>query len=94
VNVLVADNPARRRFEILVDGGLAGFAAYRVRDGLIVFTHTEIDDAFQGKGVGAQLAAGALDQVRERGEKVVPQCPFIAAFVKRHTEYADLVVEE
>ncbi|GLH96964.1 GNAT family N-acetyltransferase [Phytohabitans aurantiacus] len=94
MNVLVADNPARRRFEILVDGGLAGFAAYRVRDGLIVFTHTEIDDAFQGKGVGAQLAAGALDQVRERGEKVVPQCPFIAAFVKRHTEYADLVVEE
>lgn len=93
MNVLVADNPARRRFEILVDGGLAGFAAYRVRDGLIVFTHTEIDDAFQGKGVGAQLAAGALDQVRERGEKVVPQCPFMAAFVKRHTEYQDLVVE-
>ena len=93
MNVLVADNPARRRFEILVDGGLAGFAAYRVRDGLIVFTHTEIDDAFQGKGVGAQLAAGALDQVRERGEKVELQCPFMAAFVKRHTENQDLVVE-
>jgi predicted GNAT family acetyltransferase len=94
VNVLVADNPARRRFEILVDGGLAGFAAYRVRDGLIVFTHTEIDPAFQGKGVGAQLAAAALDQVRERGEKIVLECPFMAAYVQRHTEYQDLVVEK
>lgn len=94
MNVLVADNPARRRFEILVDGGLAGFTAYRVRDGLVVFTHTEIDAAFQGKGIGAQLAAGALDQVRERGEKIVAECPFIAAYVKKHAEYQDLLVEE
>lgn len=94
MNVLVADNPARRRFEILVDGGLAGFTAYRVRDGLVVFTHTEIDAAFQGKGIGAQLAAGALDQVRERGEKIVAECPFIAAYVKKHAEYQDLLVEQ
>lgn len=91
VNVLVADNPARRRFEILVDSALAGFAAYQVREGAIVFTHTEIDPAFQGKGIGAQLAGRALDEVRERGAKVVAQCPFIAAFITKHPEYQDLL---
>lgn len=91
MNVLVADNPARRRFEILVDGCLAGFAAYDVREDAIVFTHTEVEPAFEGKGVGSRLAAGALDQVRERGEKVVVRCPFISAYIKKHPEYDDLV---
>ncbi|MEJ3744771.1 GNAT family N-acetyltransferase [Actinomycetes bacterium KLBMP 9797] len=91
MNVVVADNPAQRRFEILVDDALAGFTAYQVRDGAVVFTHTEIDPAFQGKGIGAQLAGRALDEVRERGEKVVARCPFIAAFITKNPEYQDLL---
>ena len=89
---LVQDNPARRRFEILVDGAPAGYAAYEVRDGVIVFTHTKVDDAYEGKGVGGRLARGALDQVRERGDKVVARCPFIAAWIDKHPDYADLLV--
>jgi hypothetical protein len=92
VNALVQDNPARRRFEILVDGAPAGYAAYEVRDGVIVFTHTKVDDAFEGKGVGGRLARGALDQVRERGDKVVARCPFIAGWIDKHPDYADLLV--
>jgi uncharacterized protein len=92
VSALVEDNPARRRFEILVDGSLAGFAAYELRQDTVVFTHTEVDPAFRDLGVGGALARGALDQVRQRGERVVARCPFIAAYIDRHPEYAELVV--
>lgn len=87
----MVDNPGRRRFEILIDGEVAGFAAYQLRDDAIVFTHTEVDPAFQGKGIGSQLAAGALDRVRESGGKAVAKCAFIAAYVKQHPEYDDLL---
>jgi uncharacterized protein len=91
VGVLVEDNPARRRFEILVDGSLAGFAAYNVRQDTIVFTHTEIDPRFRDKGVGGALVRGALDQVRERGDRVVAKCPFVSAYIERHPQYAELL---
>lgn len=87
------DNPARHRFEILIDDSLAGFAAYQQRPGVVIFTHTEVDPAFEGKGVGGTLARAALDQVRARGDKVVARCPFIAAFIERHPEYQDLLTE-
>ncbi|MFC7545293.1 GNAT family N-acetyltransferase [Plantactinospora sp. GCM10030261] len=93
MSVMVEDNPARNRFEILVDGGLAGFAAYRQRPGVVIFTHTEVDSAYEGKGVGSALARSALDQVRTRGDRVVARCPFIAGYVERHPEYRDLLVE-
>lgn len=91
MNVLVEDNPARRRFEILVDGSIAGFAAYQMQPDTVVFTHTEIDATYQGKGVGGDLVRAALDEVRERGEWVVARCPFVAAYIDRHPQYADLV---
>lgn len=91
MHVMVQDNPARRRFEVLVDGKLGGFAQYRVRDGAVVMTHTEIDPVHRGTGVGEQLARATLDQLRERGERVVPQCPFFARFVEANPQYADLV---
>jgi predicted GNAT family acetyltransferase len=86
----VVDNPERGRFEVYADDTLAGYAAYLRRDGEIIFTHTEIDPAFEGKGLGSRLAAGALDGVRGRGVKVVARCPFIASYIARHAEYADL----
>jgi predicted GNAT family acetyltransferase len=91
LSVLVEDNPARRRFEILVDGSLAGFAAYDLRQDTVVFTHTEIDPRFRDKGVGGALVREALDQVRERGDRVVAQCPFVAAYIDRHPQYAELL---
>ena len=56
-----------------------------------MFTHTEVFDAYEGKGVGSALARGALDDVRARGGRLVALCPFIAAYLERHPEYADLV---
>ncbi|WP_043652940.1 GNAT family N-acetyltransferase [Cellulosimicrobium cellulans] len=79
------------RFEARTDDGVvAGFAAYVREPGAVIFTHTEVDPAFEGRGVGSALAAGALDSVRESGERVVALCPFIRAYVERHPEYKDL----
>ncbi len=89
--MLVEDDPAKRRYEILVDDALAGFAQYLPRDEVLIFTHTEVDPGFQNKGVGSALMRGTLDQVRAQGQRVVLQCPFMAAFINRHPEYADLV---
>lgn len=90
----VADVPTSTRYEVTVDGELAGFAEYREVDGARVFTHTEVFDAFEGKGVGSALAAGALDHVRATGRRLVARCPFIAAYLRRHDEYGDLVDAE
>src|SRR5262245_30650845 len=90
--IAVQDAPERHRYEVTVDGELAGFAVYEDRaDGVRVFTHTEVDDAYEGRGVGSALARGALDDVRASGGRLVARCPFIAAFIRRHDEYADLV---
>ncbi|TDB81126.1 GNAT family N-acetyltransferase [Micromonospora sp. KC721] len=92
MSFLVEENPAKRRFEILVDGALAGFTAYLPRGEVRVFTHTEVRPEYQDMGVGAALARNTLEQVRAEGGRVVPQCPFMRAFITHHPEYADLVV--
>lgn len=93
-DVQVADNPDAHRFEAHVGGELAGFAVYRRRRDRVIFTHTEIGDAYSGQGVGTTLARRALDTVRKRKEKVVPLCPFIDGFIGSHPEYTDLVDAE
>jgi predicted GNAT family acetyltransferase len=90
-DITVADVPSDSRYEIRVDGELAGYAAYRGEPHRIVFTHTEIDPAYEGQGLGGRLAAAALDDVRARGLAVRADCPFIAGFIRRHAEYQDLV---
>ena len=90
----IADNPADRRFEISVDGQLAGFVVYRDEDGTRALVHTEVDPAFKGQGIGGMLAVGVLDQLRERGEQIIPICPFIASYIRKHPEYADVVVPD
>jgi predicted GNAT family acetyltransferase len=90
----VHDEPDAHRFEIHVDGELAGFARYVRKGGRIYFVHTEIDPAFEGKGLGSVLASRSLDAVRSTGEPVVPLCPFIASFIERHPAYDDLVDKE
>lgn len=84
--------PAQSRYEIHVDGRLAGHAAYRAHGDEIHFTHTEIAPAHEGQGLGSRLAGFALDDVKTRGLKAVPKCPFIAKYIARHEEeYGDLV---
>lgn len=91
--VTVEDNEAARRFEARVDGQLA-IAAYRRAGETIVFTHTEVPDALAGRGIGSRLAHTALEQARAQGLAVVPRCPFIASYIRRHPEYAALVPAE
>src|SRR5687767_343539 len=89
--VEVRDVPGERRFEALVDGAVAGWSRYVRRPDRVVFLHTEVEPAFEGQGVGSALARGALDQVRAEGLLAEPRCPFVAAWLQRHREYADLV---
>ena len=91
-DVQVTNNEAEKRYEARVDGRLAGSAYYDTADDLIVFTHTEVDDAYEGQGVGSTLARAALDDVRADGRrKVVPRCPFIKGWIDRHPDYQDLL---
>ena len=83
----VVDNDLEHRFEVWHGDRLAGFAAYRRRGSTTVFVHTEIADEFGGKGLGSVLARRALDTTVERGETIVPVCPFIAAYLRKHPEY-------
>ena len=89
----VVDAPEAERFEIRVDGELAGFAEYRRRNGLIAFIHTEIDPRFEGQGLAGRLIATALDSSREDGLAVLPFCPFVRGYIEKHPEYLDLVPE-
>jgi uncharacterized protein len=87
----ITDNAAKSRYEIRLDGDLAGFAEYERAEDAVVFTHTEVDPAFEGKGLGGSLARGALDDVRERGLSVVPLCPFIKKWIDKHPDYQGLL---
>ena len=89
----VHDNPALHRFELDVDG-VTAFTVYRHKPGVVTFIHTEVPEALAGKGVGSKLAKGALDIVRARNEKVIAECPFIAAYIQKHPEMQDLLVRE
>jgi uncharacterized protein len=86
----VVNNPAQNRYELVVEGHLAA-TYYKVSDGVITFIHTEVPPELGGKGVGSQLIKGALDQVRAEGRKVIPECPFVKAYIDKHGEYADLL---
>ena len=99
-DVEVVDNPSEQRWEARLGGELAGFAEYRVgrvegpsgEQPVVDFVHTEVDDRFEGHGVGSALARAALDGVRRDGShRVVASCPFIAAWIERHPDYTDLL---
>ena len=87
----VRHNPAESRYEILRDGRVVGIADYVDRGDVLVFHHTEIDAALRGNGLGEQLVAAALDDVRARGRTILPTCWFVAQFVDEHAAYGDLL---
>jgi uncharacterized protein len=86
----VIDNRADHRFELEVDGHLAT-EHYKLDGDVITFEHTDVPKELGGKGVGSKLVQGALDQVRAAGLKLIPQCPFVKAWIEKHPDYADLV---
>jgi predicted GNAT family acetyltransferase len=91
-DVETTHNPDQSRYEARIDGELAGFAEYQLTHALVVFTHTEVDERFEGRGVGSALARFALDDVRAEGSRrVLPLCPFIKAWIGKHPDYTDLV---
>jgi predicted GNAT family acetyltransferase len=77
--------------EAMVDDRLAGVSAYERPPGLIAIVHTEVFEAFSGSGVGAALVAGALDDARRQGLAVLPLCPFVSAYIRKHRAYLDVV---
>lgn len=87
----VKAEPDRDRFVVTVGGRPAGLAAYRDQAGTRIFTHTEVDPAFGGRGVGGELARVALDATRGAGLSVLPQCSFVAKFIDDHPAYRDLL---
>jgi predicted GNAT family acetyltransferase len=89
--VTVRDVPDKKRFEIWVGDTLAGFTVYQPGPERYLFVHTEIDDAFGGRGLASVLIKQTLDEMRTRGLGVLPQCPFVRRYISRHQEYLDLV---
>jgi uncharacterized protein len=89
--ITILDDPDEARYEIRSDGELAGFVTYRSHPGLIELVHTEIDEEFEGRGLGSQLISFALDDARERGLAVLPFCPFVNDYMKRHRQFVELV---
>ncbi len=90
-DISVTRNDERGRFEAIIDGEVAGFSEFSLGEGRIEFTHTVVEDAFEGKGVGGALVSQALDQVRAEGLAVVATCKFVRGYIERHQEYADLL---
>ncbi|TYB62706.1 N-acetyltransferase [Nonomuraea sp. PA05] len=89
--VEIVDNTTESRFEILVDGKVAGFADYLLLPTKIVFTHTEVLPAYEGQGLAGKLVAHALQASADTGLRVVPRCPYVAKYIQRHPEFQNLV---
>ncbi|HET7714873.1 MAG TPA: GNAT family N-acetyltransferase [Bauldia sp.] len=87
----IKDNPVRHRYELQVDGQVA-YLRYRRMPGVLTLVHTEVPKPLEGKGIGARLVRHVLDLARSEGMKVVPLCPFVVAWMKRHPEYDDMRV--
>ena len=86
----VVDNKGQQRFELAVDGRTA-FSQYKLSPGTITFLHTEVPKEFEGHGVGSRLVRGELEAARARGLKVIAKCPFVAAYIRKHAEYQNLL---
>jgi predicted GNAT family acetyltransferase len=88
-DVEVRDNPEESRFEAYVDGELAGFSAYVVGSGAINFVHTEVDDDYEGQGVGSSLVEQMMEQLRDGDLTVTASCPFVRSWIRKHPDYRD-----
>lgn len=90
--VQIIRNTDRARYEVRDAERLLGFAMYREEPGRVVFTHTVVKPEFEGQGIGSELARHVIEATIADGDVIVPECPFIAAYLEEHPEYADSVV--
>jgi uncharacterized protein len=86
----VRDNGKKSRFELDVGDEIA-FADYRLTPKAVVITHTETPRALRGRGIASELVKGALELIRTDGRKVIAGCGFVADYLRKHPEYADLM---
>jgi predicted GNAT family acetyltransferase len=91
--LMVIHNESENRFEVSLGGPLA-LATYRLREGSMIINHTEVPPPFEGRGIAAKITRAALDYARAHNLKVVPSCPYTAAFLRKHAEYHDLLSPE
>jgi hypothetical protein len=82
----VRDNPDAKRYELVVDGDVAGELLYRLRSDAVVLVHTEVSSRLEGQGLGSRLVADALADIRRRRLRPVAVCPFVRAYMQRHPE--------
>jgi predicted GNAT family acetyltransferase len=91
----VRDNPAQLRYELIADDGdVIGEIRYRREPGAVALVHTDVDPAHEGQGLAGLLVEGAFRDLRERGLRVIPICPYVRAWLRRHPEQADLVTSD
>lgn len=88
--IAVHDNTAAHRYEVELGGELA-ILTYRLHGDTITFLHTEVPPELEGHGLGGRLAQTALDEARARGLAVIPSCPFVATYIRRHPDYMSLL---
>ncbi|GGB55709.1 N-acetyltransferase [Deinococcus soli (ex Cha et al. 2016)] len=87
----VRRNDDTQRYELTDGTRTLGFAEFRPVGNAVMLPHTEVEEGHEGEGLGSQLARAALDDIRAQGKLVLPMCPFIAAYIRRHPEYNDLI---
>ncbi|BDD84183.1 N-acetyltransferase [Tsukamurella pulmonis] len=90
-NIVVARNDAEGRYDITVDGELAGFTLFIDRGEQRIFPHTQLDEKFSGRGLSGILVHDALEDTRAAGKRVVPVCPLVKKYVTKHPEVQDIV---
>jgi predicted GNAT family acetyltransferase len=90
IQISVENNGSAQRYEALVDG-FTSLIQYRLDGDQITFLHTKVPDALEGRGIGSALVRVALEDARVRHLTVVPRCPFVREYIRRHPEYESLV---
>jgi uncharacterized protein len=92
--VTVRDNPTELRYELVDGETVVGLIRYRLEPGAMALIHTEIEPAYEGQGLASELVQGALEDLRNRGLRLIPICPYVRSWLERHPEYADLVTAD
>ncbi|RWI03791.1 MAG: N-acetyltransferase [Mesorhizobium sp.] len=91
MNAKVTENPQQHRFELPIADGAIAAASYRLENGRVVLTHTEVPSEFSGQGIASQLAHGTFELLRKTGRKAIPKCPFMGQFLVKNPQYSDVL---
>lgn len=90
-NLTIVDRPDAARYEAFLGEQAVGFVEYRLAGSRRVLLHTEVDPAFEGRGIAGAMARHILEEARAASSRVTAKCPFIRSWLERHPEYDDMV---